>query len=127
MKVYVAGSSKEPHRARDAFDMVRRAGHEVSHDWVGNIRKFGGSILKGWGRSELRREARIREEHVLKSDLLWLLIPETPSQGCWFELGVAHSNGIQVWSSGTAKSLFAALSDLHSPRDEDVLQELREL
>lgn len=128
LRVYVAGASAEPDRARWAMDAVRASGAEVAHDWLAAI-EAAGSANGGLAHVVRQRAATECLEAVESSDVLWLLAPETPSAGAWVELGAALGAGIEVIASGPAcgRSIFCSLAVDECPTDADALEIVRGL
>lgn len=95
--LYIAGSSKELPRVRDAISMVDRS-LSLTFDWVPGIEAHGGDDVDA--RTPLDRRANAFQDidAVLRADALWLLIPrdDTPSKGAWVELGAALGAAIAV-------------------------------
>lgn len=131
MRVYVAGSSRELDRAAEAMAALRAMGVIVTSTWVENIRELG--------RGGNPRDATIDEKKawasgclrgVRDSGVLWLLMPVTPTAGCWVELGFAMGlpgekrfvvSGIDQW-----RSIFTAYADVSFETDGEAVTWFKE-
>lgn len=135
MKIYVAASSREMTRAIAAMEWIRsEPGMEVAHDWVTQIKEVGianpSDVPEG-----LRRSWSMATLEALRdSRAIWLLLPEEPTAGAWFELGAmaafnyTHGNK-KIFTSGTDsaryRSIFTSLAREHFREDALVIPRLR--
>src|SRR6185312_9152573 len=111
LKVYVAGSSIDIDISEPLIARIRAAGLVVTHDWTAVVRAHGGG-----NPVDLTREQRVRlaEEDIrgaVNADWFWLVMPQTPTAGAWFEFGAAHEACVAtiVPGPGQERSIFAAL------------------
>ena len=111
MRIYVAASSAELHRARTTMRAVVELGHALAHDWVALVDEFGANPKaaarerQGWANGCLSA--------VRSSDLLWVLSPaDGQSLGVGAELGYAYARGIPIIASGpgTELTVFTSLA-----------------
>ena len=87
LTVYVAASSKELERAEKAMKFIRSHDClELASDWASTIRAVG-AANKGVPGFTAYHAAQEAMERVERCDILWLLIPETPSFGAGYEMG----------------------------------------
>lgn len=109
MRVYVAGASAEPERVRWAMDAVEAEGWEVAFDWLARIDEEGAANA-GLDPQQRYRAAIDCDLGVLMADAFWLLAPEAPSAGAWWELCRAYERVPHVVVSGpaAAKCIFTA-------------------
>lgn len=118
MRIYVSGSSQELVRAEAAMQLVTMTdGVELAMDWVSEVREHGASRPSGWTDTDCVLAASSCLSAVSESDVLWLLIPETRSAGCWVELGAAKALGKRCVASGISASLFDESCDIRRPTD----------
>ena len=100
-RVYVAGSSQEMDRASRWIDLFSAlTTHMITLDWTKKVREAGSANPPDWTRDRKTDAACEALDAVADADLFWLLVPNTPSQGCWVELGVAYGNGLPIYASG---------------------------
>jgi len=125
MKVYIAGASKEIDLVEKYVHAVRNLGHVITHDWCATIRKVGDANPRDLPRDENAAFAKEDLNGVATCDLLWLLIPQNNSAGCWIEFGYALCR--QNWrtpriivSGDFGKSIFCALSGVECYSDHDI-------
>lgn len=86
--VYLAASSKELPRARRAMDWITEAKHTVALDWVQQILAMGGKDPnRGIPPNIARTIALNAFSHLRRSNVIWLLSPETETEGAWIEFG----------------------------------------
>lgn len=122
MRVYVAGSSAQLERVRDAMDALIERGHTVTHDWAHLVEEVGeANPLDAtdheritWARDDLRG--------VNSADVLWLLMPTTEGFGAAVELGYALAHNIPVIVSGgiPKRSIFTVFGRCYD-RDDQAL------
>lgn len=127
IRVYVAGASSEIDRTEAAMSQVRAMpGKTLVMDWAANIRKHGASVPVGWTPEQKREEAQRCLDAVRTANIVWLLVPAVPSQGCWAEWGAAYAWHKTLVTSGPVEaSLFACLPAYRLPCDEDAAVLLR--
>lgn len=131
MKLYIAGSSKERARYRQA---VR--GIDVTYDWERGFQEY--EAAKASGDSLLARRifraASVRcASGVRRADSFVMLVPETGSCGAWLELGIAHERAfgfegrMRLYSVGDASRLdiWGDLFYLHFATMDECLAHLR--
>jgi hypothetical protein len=137
-KIYVTGTSKERERVRAAMAAVKKLGLEITHDWLAEIEQDGvaGAVNEALDDEKRRRYSRADLDAVRRADWFWLLAPrESPSSGCWVELGYALAladrsveNRDRHWKPwpriivsgpGRMKSIFASFAE--EEFDDDVL------
>lgn len=89
MKLFVAGSSKDIGRVSMVLDIVRGAGHVVTHDWVG-----GYDWEKGAAYCPVQ-EADNDLKGIAAADVFVLVVSDVPSGGggMWFEVRTAFDWG----------------------------------
>lgn len=90
MKIYVAAASAEIERASAFMQFVRELGHDITHDWVPELRAQ--SVPESQLPVAVRRaSAQADLDGVRRADLLVVLVPHeaVPSRGTWVELGYA--------------------------------------
>jgi hypothetical protein len=111
VKVYVAGASREPERVRRWMDMLRGAGHEITHDWLAAM-EAAPAPDHLMSTTALLPYALADQAAVLEADVVWVLAPEAPSTGCWVELGMALQAGRRVVVSGPGarRCIFSAMA-----------------
>lgn len=119
VRVYVAGASDELERAQRAIDFIRSIGWTITHDWVADVRRVrveGGRADADLTSDEMRELAAADLAAVQGAELVWLLVPNTPSTGAWVELGYAlalnrWTNAPRIIASGprAAGSLWCSL------------------
>src|SRR5271163_2783065 len=136
MKVYIAGASKEIDLVERYVRAVRNLGHVITHDWCAEIRKVGDANPRDLPRGEVAMFALEDLNGVATCDLLWLLIPQNNSAGCWIEFGYALKTQVSAGSKGIPslmvsgdfeKSIFCALPEVLCCTDHDIaLQTIRE-
>lgn len=122
-RVYVAGSSAELQRAKQAMMSLRQFGHTVTHDWVTSVQLVGSANPTGathydrlcWSQDDL--------DGIERADVFWLLYPCSPSFGAGVELGFAYSQRKHLVVSGAhlLTSVFTALAQSCYPCDDDAL------
>lgn len=111
LRVYVAGSSAELPRAKEAIAACGARGWEVTLDWPALVEKHGGRANRGLSHDERSVAANLTLNAVCRADVFWLLVPsiDAPSRGCWVELGTAlHVADVAmvVCSGDTEQSVF---------------------
>jgi hypothetical protein len=86
INVYVAGSSQERLRARNAMDLVSKSpGHSLTHDWLAVMEASKPDCELSV--SELEAAAVDDLNGIYQASVFWFLLPGVPSAGAWFELG----------------------------------------
>lgn len=125
-RIYIAGSSQEMDRAERMMRLViHEPSLELASDWVALIRSAGSSN-PDWTLRRRRYSAEFALEAVAGSDALWLLVPSTPSTGCWVELGAACTARLTTFGSGPSVSLFDSLPSWQYETDEDAFDAIVE-
>lgn len=129
--IYVAGASAEVGRIAGYIDRLKRAGHEITHDWTISVlgaraQRLTDDRLSGAVRADYADEDLIG---ITLCDTFWLVVPEAPSTGCWVELGAAlcaaHQRTIVV-SGDWKRSIFTSLADYRFDTHEEVFDWLGE-
>lgn len=127
LRVYLAASTAELHRARAAVEALGAAGIDVRASWLENVERVG--VANPTDVPALQR--RIWSDTCLDElddcDLLWFLVPPsfTPTRGAWVEAGYAHALGKRLVFSGTTRqSIFCALGTEFA-LDSDALAAIR--
>lgn len=133
MKVYIAGASAELDLIEFYRDRVVEVGHTISLDWAHEVRAHDGEgnprDMPHYERNRIARTDLV--EGVEQAQVLWLLVPEKPSIGCWVELGYALGIECSVGrltiliSGDTSKSIFTAMADHLFPLHADALAWLK--
>lgn len=119
MIVYVAGSSKQLDRVRNAMEALRELGHTVAHDWVSIVEAVGSAHPDD--DSGRARFAKADLAAVAQADMLWLLYQDE-SVGAFWEAGYAQGRGIPVVVSGACEgNIFVANCDWNYDRDDQCL------
>jgi hypothetical protein len=121
VRVYVAASSSQIDRAKDAMRILAEAGHEVTSDWTRTIEDRGEANPADASFEERRDWAAEDVRGVAVCDVLWLLMPsDRPSFGAGVEFGFALGDGaIRTVVSGLCEaSIFTALADACYDRDD---------
>lgn len=88
LHVYVAGSSREIPRVREAMRELVRRGCTISGDWVSQVEQHGsaGAQLT----HDQRAECAAHDLNAIdRADAILVLWPRTPSVGAYVELGYA--------------------------------------
>lgn len=126
-RVYVAGASSELGRAERAMDMIRAMpGKTLAMDWTVDIREHGASVPVGWSPDQKRKQAWICLEAVRTANVVWLLVPGAPSQGCWAEWGAAYAWHKHLVASGVHEnSLFSSLTRYCPDTDSEAAKIIR--
>lgn len=122
-RVYVAGSSAEPLRAKAAAEKLRELGIEIHHPWWEQVLDIGPQndskdrqSCVEWARGDIA--AVIQAEAVL-----FLGSAEHNSRGAHVELGVAIAASTPVvLVPGGAGSIFYALAHSVAETDEEGIQ-----
>jgi hypothetical protein len=114
MRVYIAASSREVERVREAQRMLAEWGHDLTLDWLTPMLAL---IAEGIGDADLSREAQAEAASadlraIDNADALWLLAPREATKGAWVELGYALRASVPVVVSGGCPSIFCALADI---------------
>jgi len=137
VRIYIAGASKEPERVRAAMTAATKLGLEITLDWLAAIEREG-AANDGLDDEKRRRYSCDDIGAVRRADWVWLLAPhESPSSGCWVELGYALALAdrsvedrdrhwkpwprIIVSGSGRMKSIFASLAEMEFDHDDEAL------
>lgn len=92
MKIYVASKFENVEEVREAFRLLRAAGHEITHDWtVESVGTRTGPELKEF----LENCAHADFMGVTDADIL-LLINHPLGKGMWVEMGMALAFRIPI-------------------------------
>lgn len=111
MKIYLAGASKELDTCKFYIERLKVLGHTITHDWTkeveanseGNPRETPIETMRIWSNADFNG--------VYKANMIWLLVPNNNSAGCWIEYGYALGVGRNVIVSGDwRKSIFSSLA-----------------
>ena len=120
MRVYVAGASKEPGRVRQAMDWVDADPNlELTQDWLTDIENEVSD-------DQLTHDQRVHYAFkdlsaVWRSKVIWVLIPNNQSVGCWVELGYALGAGrpgTHVVISGKSQGVIFCAMGMEFGEDE---------
>jgi hypothetical protein len=129
--IYVAGASAEVERAERWRDALLATGRfTLTHDWMAQVRaarEEGHATDRTLAEGDRVHHARADWGAVLTAHVVWLLLPEKPSTGCWVELGMAlehqrheFPSKLIVMSGANSKAcLFTALVPTHVGTDVD--------
>lgn len=120
MKVYVSASSKEIGRARLWMNKLRRAGIEVTSTWVECITSVGDANPAHATRGQRIAWAQKDLDEIDAADVMWLLMPQTPTSGAWLEYGYAIMRDKMLLVSGPdqTRSIFTALAESYETDDD---------
>jgi hypothetical protein len=92
ISVYVAGSSQERLRARNAMDLVKKSSaYSLTHDWLAVMEASKPDCELS--ASELEAAAIDDVNGICQASVFWFLLPYGPSAGAWFELGYFARKG----------------------------------
>lgn len=108
-RVYVIGSSSELERAERVIAALRERGVEITHDWTASVRAAraaGHATDATVGREDAMRAARENRGAIESADVVIALVPEMPSTGYGYDLGVAHAAMVDVIRSGEPRSIY---------------------
>lgn len=105
MSIYIAGASAEVFRAVRAHEEAERLGLPVVSTWTKHVvaNRGKGVMDHHLTPEEARVEADRDEEELATAEVFWLLVPQEPSRGAYFELGMfcGRTLGADVIASGT--------------------------
>lgn len=120
-RVYVAGSSKELHRADHAMMTLRGRGFRVTKDWVQEIRNHDGKANRGIPIDVCRRLASNARDAVNFADFLVLLLPSPGNEsiGLWVEFGIWLGRPYGSYPNTRSIASGGFLGELAVPRDDD--------
>lgn len=95
MKVFVTGKAGEEDAARQAMQLLRQAGHEITFDWttIPHLKPYDKNI------SESRSAAILEAKGVMDADIIVLLAHER-GVGMYVELGIAIAKNKPVYVVG---------------------------
>ena len=95
MKVFVTGKAGEEHTAREAMQLLRQAGHEITFDWttIPHLKPYDKNI------AESRQAAILEAKGVLEADIV-VLIAHEKGVGMYVELGMAIAKNKPVYVIG---------------------------
>lgn len=91
LRVYVAGSSdpQERGRVKAAITQVKAHPHmQLTYDWVASKEEYANITDAELPAEERRELARLCAVGALAADVFWLLAPDFPTRGAWFEAGM---------------------------------------
>lgn len=119
-KIYIAASSTELARAKEAARTATLLGLEIAGAWWSDVEDYGEA------NPEDDDEARIRYsvkdlKAVRSADIFWLLMPGDGfvSVGAFVEFGIALEHCRHIFASGkTRDSIFMSLAEEHATDDE---------
>lgn len=125
--IYIAGSSREVPRVRAAMDIARLAGLVVTLDWTRDVELVGQANPPDASESDCRRWATADLIAIDRAVFFWLLYPQHPSPGAFFEFGAAWRAGRTLIVSGPGQngSIFSALAHGRVEDDAEVHALLR--
>lgn len=89
MKIYVAGASKEIDLIEKLIARLKKAGHQITHDWTVDVRCEGGGSPDN---PNVRRNCALKDLAAVRdAQIFWLVKPAetSTSTGAWVELGAA--------------------------------------
>jgi nucleoside 2-deoxyribosyltransferase len=113
MKVFVSGASAERTMIKSFMDSLRAVGVEITVDWIKAIEDEG-TANTGLTAAKMLHYAQMDLRGVDDADVVWTLIPNNNSKGCWVELGYAFGKGKLIVTSGNEEaSIFTAMSHAH--------------
>lgn len=118
MKVYIAASSVDIDRAKNAAIALEAAGVEVVSTWWFDVETVGDANPADL---QTRFRCSLKDiDEVSRADVVWFLVPEIVySHGAFFEIGFAYAQGIKVFASGnTSRSIFLSLAYEYATDDE---------
>ena len=127
MKIYIAGAHRELDRCSDIIKKVDALpGAEITLDWTGSIREFGGDQHDDRSLPARAETAWADVDAVLNADVVWLLLPRAITKGMHTELGVALAyRRLRPFLDvpdrfGQKKTLLASWVDEIAAHDEDL-------
>lgn len=127
--IYVAASSKQLWRAKQAMAALRERGYTISHDWVLDVETVGSANPPDASDTDRETWAYADLKGVRTADAVWVLMPaENPSFGAGVEFGVALGCGIPIIASGCNNtSIFTSLAVCYDRDDQALDTEFPEL
>lgn len=132
MTIYVAGSSKQLDRARNAIEALRNAGHIVTHDWVEQVDLVGDANPPDASDEQRCVWAWDDLDGVRNADVALFLLPsDHASFGMGVEFGYAVRHRevrpeLRIMTAGCTDSIFAALADACFDTDGQAIDSLGE-
>ncbi|MBI2175625.1 MAG: hypothetical protein HYU35_02750 [Parcubacteria group bacterium] len=99
MKIYIAGKNIE--RARAVMNTLRKLGHRITFDWVGNIKN----------ENDLTRKASYEREGIRDADVL-IFLWEAEQESARYEAGMAMGLGKPIIVSGKKDAFFFRLPEV---------------
>ena len=94
MKVYVASKFENQAAVKQTMELLRRAGHTITHDWT---REDASGIYDPNERDAyLAKCAAADVDGVLDADAM-ILLHRPEMRGAYIELGVAITHGVRVY------------------------------
>lgn len=109
ISIYVIGASAELERAERVIAALRERGAEVVGDWTASVRaarEAGYATDATVPRETARKAARANRAAIRAAEVVIALVPERPSAGYGYDLGIAHEEGLEVIRSGPARSIY---------------------
>lgn len=108
--IYVAGASKEVELVEYWMGKLREAGHTITFDWTVDVRAATKSDAE-LTNAEQSTYATADLDGVEAADIVWILVPDNASTGCWVELGAAVAMRKDIIVSGNYKRcIFTSLA-----------------
>lgn len=126
MKIYVCGGSSEMDVVAERMRQLREMGHIITCDWVEAIRAVGEANPRN-ASHEQRAAWGTEDLHGIEgADLVWVMLPVSPSLGCAFEAGFAIRNGSAVIVSGDWRAtIFSAQAEARFDEHDQALEWIR--
>jgi hypothetical protein len=127
MNLYIAGSSQELEVAKHWITEAIVAGFTITHDWVADIEKEGGTNPSSLTDGQ-RQEYALKDFHAVRdAAIVWCLGSEHKSPGMHVELGAALAGNLptHVMFSGKRQSIFAWLVDEYHETHEQAFEALK--
>ena len=99
MKFFVSGKIGEESNVKQAIEILRESGHDVTFDWtsIPHLRPYEEN-------ADAARDAAIQESQAVKNSNVLLLIPHEKGVGMYVELGIAIGVGIPIRIITTSES-----------------------
>ena len=127
MNIYIAGASTELYVIKKYMSAVRALGHTITVDWVALVESVGSANPRSAPHDMRHKWSQRDLDGVYSADILWLIIPDGHSIGCWLELGAAI--GIKtvhkICSGDWRTSIFTSLADRRFDSHDDALEWLK--
>jgi hypothetical protein len=99
VKFFVSGKIGEESNVKQAIEILRESGHDVTFDWtsIPHLRPYEEN-------ADAARDAAIQESQAVKNSNVLLLIPHEKGVGMYVELGIAIGVGIPIRIITTSES-----------------------